>query len=325
MAAIVTGCSAMAIMFVREGNQDHMIMYVTKVLEGLASSFIMPCFAALTLANFGPDEFDSVMASNVLWGHVGSAISAILAGTAAYVLYPKIKLCFIVIGLSALGAGLVVKLVPEGDPLVGRGLSGKNAKKGIESSANDDGRSDENLPQADSYLSVIRERKTLILCLTGFVYHLSNANILLVLGELMSQGENDNGDDDANGDDGNGEGGDVNRAAIPLIGAGILIAQAFMALATKVGDYYTERGVGRKTLFLVALVALPIRCILIISWKDSGNAFLLLTQVLDGISGGIFSLLHPYLVADITFGTGRFAVISEYFYDMFVIVLKACH
>lgn len=302
-AAVATGCSAMAIMLVREGNQDHMIMFVTKVLEGISSSFVIPCLAALTLANFGPDQFDSAMANNILWGHVGSAVSAILAGTSAYILYPNIKFCFIVIGLSALSAAIMVKFLPEGDPLLGRGMSNTTKKDNERSQLQQSDANftqEGNLPEAESYISVICEPKTLTLCLTGFMYHLSNANILLVLGELMSQDGNNNGDDDN---------GDVNRAAIPLIGGGILIAQAFMALTTKIGDYYTERGVGRKVLFLVALIALPIRCMLIIYWSDAGNTFLLLTQILDGISGGFFSLLHPLLVADITFGSGRFNLI----------------
>lgn len=303
LASIITGCSAMAVMFVREGNQDHMIMYTTKFLEGLSCSFINPCLASLTLANFGPDKFDSMMANNMLWGHVGCAVAAVLAGTSAYVLYPNIKLCFAVIGLSAVSAASIVKFLPQGDLLVGRGMNNDNHKTSPFQ------QSDENLSQggnetkAESYLTVITEPKTLTLCLTGFVYHLSNANILLVLGELMSQNGNNNGDDDGNENEG------ANRAAIPLIGAGILIAQLFMSIATRIGDYYTERGVGRKVLFLVGLVTLPIRCILIIYWKDAGNTFLLLTQVLDGISGGFFGLLHPYLVADITFGSGRFNLI----------------
>jgi hypothetical protein len=237
---------------------------------------------------------------------VGSAVSAILAGTSAYILYPNIKFCFIVIGLSALSAAIMVKFLPEGDPLLGRGMSNTTKKDNERSQLQQSDANftqEGNLPEAESYISVICEPKTLTLCLTGFMYHLSNANILLVLGELMSQDGNNNGDDDN---------GDVNRAAIPLIGGGILIAQAFMALTTKIGDYYTERGVGRKVLFLVALIALPIRCMLIIYWSDAGNTFLLLTQILDGISGGFFSLLHPLLVADITFGSGRFNLISEY-------------
>ena len=67
MAALMTAFSASAILFVREGNVDHALMYIAKIIEGISSSFIGPCVAALTLATFGPDEFDEVMASNILW------------------------------------------------------------------------------------------------------------------------------------------------------------------------------------------------------------------------------------------------------------------
>jgi hypothetical protein len=145
-------------------------------------------------------------------------------------------------------------------------------------------------------------------CIVSF----ANANVLLVLGELMSLEENNGGGDDGgdDGDDGN-EGG-TSRSAIPLIAGAIILAQITMSFATVIGDYFTERGVGRKILFFAALVSLPIRCALIIYWKDAGNAFLLSTQILDGLGGGFFGLMHPYIVADITFGTGRFNLISKY-------------
>jgi len=171
-AALMTACSAMAVLFVREGNQDHMLMYVTKVLEGIASSFIGPCLAALTLASFGPDQFDHIMASNVLWGHIGSSASAVLAGSAAYFLYPNIKYCFFVIGFASLFAILFVQVLPQGDQLMGRGFHG--------SSKSTDNVNNE-LPvdlesrkptstEAASYLSVLSEPRTLILCITGFFY-----------------------------------------------------------------------------------------------------------------------------------------------------------
>jgi hypothetical protein len=142
--------------------------------------------------------------------------------------------------------------------------------------------------------------------MTGFFFHFANANVLLVLGELMSKGGDNN-----NGGDDNFEEGGASRSAIPLIGGAILLAQATMTVATWLGNYFTERGVGRKVLFMAGLVTLPIRCALIIYWKDAGNAFLLSTQILDGLGGGFFGLLHPYLVADITFGSGRFNLISK--------------
>lgn len=123
----------------------------------------------------------------------------------------------------------------------------------------------------------------------------ANANVLLVLGELMG---------------GDNEDGSPSRAAIPLIAGAIVLAQTTMALATYVGDRLTFGGCGRKPLFMAGLLSLPIRCALIILWKDSGEALLLSTQIFDGLGAGLSGLIHPYLVADITFGTGRFNVVS---------------
>ncbi len=125
----------------------------------------------------------------------------------------------------------------------------------------------------------------------------------------MSIDQNNGGDDDGGGGDNNGG---TSRSAIPLIAGAIILAQGTMSLATVIGDKLTENGTGRKGIFLAGLVTLPIRCALIIYWKDAGNAFLLSTQILDGLGGGFFGLMHPYLVADITFGTGRFNLISEF-------------
>ena len=126
----------------------------------------------------------------------------------------------------------------------------------------------------------------------------ANANVLLVLGELMG---------------GDNEDGSPKRSAIPLIAGAIVLAQLTMSGATLLGGRLTMNGIGRKPLFLAGLLTLPLRCALILLWKDSGEAFLLSTQILDGIAAGFVGLIHPYLVADITFGTGRFNVLSEYY------------
>jgi hypothetical protein len=127
-------------------------------------------------------------------------------------------------------------------------------------------------------------------------FSFANANVLLVLGELMGGGDGD---------------GSPNRSAIPLTAFAIVTAQTTMSLATWVGGKCTEMGTGRKPLFMAAILSLPIRCALIIWLKDAGNSYLLSTQVLDGIAGGLLSLIHPYIVADITYGTGRFNAVSK--------------
>ena len=168
VASIVTAISALMILFVQEGNNDHALIFGTKVLEGIASSFIGPCLAALTLASFGPNDFDRIMTNNILWGHIGSVASAVFAGALAYGLYPNIKYCFLVIGFSAIVAILFLKFLPEGDPLMGRGFHGKTVTQEDGSIIASHDNTDH--PQAASYLEVFLDRKIFVLCLTGFFF-----------------------------------------------------------------------------------------------------------------------------------------------------------
>eukprot|EP00531_Pseudo-nitzschia_arenysensis_P007205 CAMPEP_0116155998 /NCGR_PEP_ID=MMETSP0329-20121206/22602_1 /TAXON_ID=697910 /ORGANISM="Pseudo-nitzschia arenysensis, Strain B593" /LENGTH=449 /DNA_ID=CAMNT_0003653061 /DNA_START=28 /DNA_END=1378 /DNA_ORIENTATION=- len=300
LASLVTACSASTILFVHPDQLNHALIYTSKVVEGLASSFINPCLAALTLASFGPNQFDEVMASNVF-----GAMSEVLR---------------LVIGGSALVAIVFVPYLPQGNPLWGRGLassdtpslelSDSNDSTEVGSSISEDSEENvipsettpltssnpstttEDAPQVASYWQVLSDFKTCIFCMTGFFFHFANANVLLVLGELMGQGEEKQ------------EG--IPRTAIPLTAGAIITAQFTMAVVTHLGGECTEKGWGRKPLFLIGLASLPIRCALIILLKDAGHQYLVATQLLDGIGGGLFGLIHPYIVADITFGTGRF-------------------
>ena len=133
-----------------------------------------------------------------------------------------------------------------------------------------------NDPEAATYLSMLTDKKALVLCLPGWSFHFANANVLLVLGELMGQENEDDG---------------PSRSAIPLIAGAIVLAQLTMSAATIVGDKLTDAGVGRKPLFLAGLVTLPIRCALIILFQTWGDSWLLSTQILDGLGGGFFGLL----------------------------------
>ena len=121
------------------------------------------------------------MASNILWGHVGSVVAAVLAGGVAYGLYPNIKYCFLVIGASALVAILFVQYLPQGDPLMGRGFQGKVAMdehghlENLEGSEMDAVSAEKDVstkkePTAASYWEVFSDYKTCVLCLTGFFF-----------------------------------------------------------------------------------------------------------------------------------------------------------
>ena len=125
------------------------------------------------------------MASNILWGHVGSVVAAILAGFVAYELYPRIKYCFLVISFAAILAVFFVQFLPEGDPLMGRGFQGKVAldEDGhIEQLSNDEDDMENTKPDspkksrgqeepiAAGYMEVFADRRSFVLCITGFFF-----------------------------------------------------------------------------------------------------------------------------------------------------------
>jgi MFS family permease len=172
------------IFVVQPGNSQHGLIFVSKIIEGVSSSFIGPCLGALTLATFGPHHFDAVMASNALWGHIGSCVAAVLAGVVAYFMYPDIKYCFLVIAASALSAVFLVQFLPEGDRLMGRGFQGKQAldefghveqlTKADESNPDEvekqNGPVYHEAPQAITYWEVISDKRCFLLCFTGFFF-----------------------------------------------------------------------------------------------------------------------------------------------------------
>lgn len=194
IASVVTALSASAIFIVQEGNSHHGLIYITKVIEGIAGSFIGPCLAALTLASFGPLHFDRIMASNILWGHWGSVVAAVLAGGTAYVLYPNIKYCFLVIGASALLAVCFVQYLPQGDVLMGRGFHGTTSylnehgqlekideeddedscytESGGRQRQEEQQQQQQQRPpqQAARYREIFADRKTAALCVAGFFF-----------------------------------------------------------------------------------------------------------------------------------------------------------
>ena len=178
-ASAITAVSASTILLVRQGNysSDHALIFISKIVEGVSASFIGPCVAALTLASFGPKYFDTIMASNIFWGHIGSVVAAILAGLVAYIFYPNVKYCFLIIAAAALCAILFIPFLPQGDPMMGRGFQGKVAideagqlEKLTDSDDTKVHAHDDPPPVAATYLETLSCPRTGLLCMTGLFF-----------------------------------------------------------------------------------------------------------------------------------------------------------
>ena len=83
----------------------------------------------------------------------------------------------------------------------------------------------------------------------------------------------------------------------------IIVPQIVVAILAPWVGYYSEKK-GRRPLLLIGFALEPVRAALL-AFTD-GYAFLVLAQLLDGISGAAISVLTILVITDLTTGTGRF-------------------
>ncbi len=88
------------------------------------------------------------------------------------------------------------------------------------------------------------------------------------------------------------------------LSACIIAAQLGMVGVAWVVGRASARGVGRKTIFLVALAVLPVRGVL---FSFTAKPFgVVAIQLLDGVAAGIFGVVSVLIASDLIRGTGRF-------------------
>ena len=83
----------------------------------------------------------------------------------------------------------------------------------------------------------------------------------------------------------------------------IIIPQIVVALFAPWVGYHSEKR-GRKPLLLIGFAVEPIRAALLAF--TSNYAFLIVAQLLNGVSGAIIGVLTVLVITDLTAGTGRF-------------------
>jgi MFS family permease len=131
---------------------------------------------------------------------------------------------------------------------------------------------------------LLRRRDLLIFLASVVLFHFANAAMLPMAGQVLALKH---------------PGSDT-----IALSACILAAQLVMVgVAWAVGQA-SSRGVGRKTIFLIALAVLPVRGILF-SFTTSPYGVVAI-QLLDGVAAGIFGVISVLIASDLMRGTGRF-------------------
>ena len=316
-------------------DNNFMLMVFIKFVQGGVTSFIPPGLNSITQGIVGSVGMTEQVAMNEMMNHLGTAILVGIGSIVAYALYPNIGLLFAVSPIACvLFCYFLNKIKPDDiDHDAARGLKKEadtdtmgndpsyappgggegiptqasitSSKKNIKhkpsfvfgfSNQTTAGDAINGAPKADTPLQILRDPILLLFILLCFLFHLSNGTVLPLVMQTLAIGNGSVG--------------------MLMSGMCITVAQIVMVCAAKICGTYSNR-YGRKSLFLIGLVIVPIRCAILaglLTIKGDGEATLwwqtltLSTQILDGVGAGTFGTMYILVTSDISGGTGRFGL-----------------
>jgi MFS family permease len=255
----------------------------SQVLAGAAGAVFQPALAALALGVVGTRAFARRNGRSEAFNHAGNAFAALAAGVLAFRVGASAM--FVLMVAMALASVIATLALPESaiDHAGARGLDDGRAEGA---------RTPDRIPHTDEaetepvgVWALFRSRPLRLFAGCVVLFHFSNAAMLPLVGQKLALGDR--------------------SAATTLMSSCILIAQLVMVPVAWWTGARAERW-GRKPLFLLALLALPLRGLLFT--LSDAPAWLLSVQALDGIGAGIYGAMFPLVVADLTRGSGRFNV-----------------
>jgi MFS family permease len=319
---LTTMLTCVTALFASEHN--FLLMVLVKFLQGAITSFIPPGLNSITQGIVGAKGMTEQVSINEMMNHLGTAIIVFTGSLIAFSLYPTIGPLFIVSPIACTGfLWWLNKIRPEDiDHDAARGLkaeaaSSSNGKYAPPAASGPP--ATEKLDDQPSFVSgfnggeslgvdgnglqkqkktplqLLRDPLLLIFILVCFLFHTANGTIMPLVMQTLAIG--------------NG------RSGFLLSGLCIAVAQICMAVSAKICGEYSGM-YGRKWLFVIGLLSLPIRCailslLLTIAGEEQGpiiQFFILSTQILDGIGAGVFGTMYVLVTSDISGGTGRFGL-----------------
>jgi MFS family permease len=250
--------------------QSFWTVSAVQVAVGVCGAVFGPAVGAVSLGIVGHRHFARRNGRNEACDHAGNAFAAALAALASWKFGPIAV--FVLMAAMALASLVSVLAIPANaiDHQVARGLP--------------DGVT-ETHEHPSGFAILLTCRPLLIFTGCVLLFHLANAAMLPLVGQKLALQDKRWG---------------TAAMSICILAAQMVMVPMAMLVARKADAW------GRKPLFLAAFLILPIRGALYTLSDDP--AWLVGIQCLDGIGAGLFGALFPLIVADLTWGTGRFNV-----------------
>jgi len=241
-----------------------------QVVTGIAESVFAPALAAITLGVVGARRFSRRIGRNESFNHAGNAAAGAITGGLAFGFGPTVVF-WVLAAMSALSVAATL-WIP------GAAIDHDRAR-GMDHVAGDPH------PQPSGFAALLHDRRLLIFAAAMAAFHLANAAMLPLVGQVLALQNKDSGT--------------ALMSACVVASQLVMVPMAYLAGAK--ADSW-----GRKRIFVIGFAVLTARGFL---YTLSDNPYWLVgVQVLDGVGAGIFGALFPLVVQDLTHGTGHFNV-----------------
>jgi predicted MFS family arabinose efflux permease len=237
------------------------------VLHSAASCVLGPAMAAISLGLVGHMGLSERLGRNARFAAIGNGIAAAAMGACGY--WISNRAVFFVTAVLLVPALVALFFIRTGeiDPERAHGGQPEQPPK----------------RPLSSLLVRARLRPLLIFSLAFMLFQLANTALLPLMGSVLTMRSS--------------------QWASVMIAACIVVPQLLVAL---ISPWIGRRAhlIGRWPLLVLGFAVLPIRAVLFAVVHDPN--VLVVAQLLDGVSGAVFGVLVPLVVADVTRGTGHF-------------------
>jgi len=243
-------------------------------VAGAGQAFFLPLLGALALGLVGHAALNKTIGMNQSWNHAGN-IAAALSAMLLVSWFGLPSVFYTVAAVSILAAASVFLI--RSDEIDETRASGATS----DGSTGGDGKQQ----RRAGLQQLFRDRRIVILFAATALFHLANAPVMPLVALYVKY---------LNGTD-------------SQVAAVVLVAQTVMIPVALLTGWLCGRW-GRKPIFVVGFVALPLR-IFLYSLTTNPNILIAL-QALDGIGAGIYGVAIVAMCADLTRGKGGFNALS---------------
>jgi MFS family permease len=245
---------------------SYFMVMLASLMQGVTGGIITPAIGAISLGLVGRRNMSVRTGRNYRYAAGGHAATAALMGLVGA--YFVMGAIFLAAAALCIPALIALAFIRPDEIDYARA---RNAAKG------------EHPHKASRIIDLAKNHKLVLFTAALVLFQLADASMLPLIGENLAT--------------------TIPTESSLWVSGLIIIPQIVVALFAPWVGYHSEKR-GRKPLLLIGFAVEPIRAALLAF--TSNYAFLIVAQLLNGVSGAIIGVLTVIVITDLTAGTGRF-------------------